>query len=159
MGKVIHDACFAKSLKGGYTSNFRFRVLLYFVDHYALISYPNCPKSVLNKTSVYFQGFCKFYIFQFSTFPGNPPVEKKFSIFFLKKKLGFIDFYKFAKSQYFFKIAKGCPRTVRASTKLSNRILIFGPKNFWCAYKCNQAARFDSNAPKMFRAQNRNTVG
>ena len=76
-----------KNLRGGYTSNFRFRVLLYLIDRHALISYPNCPKSVLNETSVYCQEFCKIYIFQnFNTF-GESPGGKKISKFW--KKLGF----------------------------------------------------------------------
>ena len=67
---------FLRGEEGGYTSNFRFHVLLYFVDHYALISYPICPKSVLNETSVYFQGFCKVDIFPIFSVLGESPGKK-----------------------------------------------------------------------------------
>ena len=126
-------------LRGGYTSNFRFRVLLYLIDRHALISYPNCPKSVLNETSVYCEVFCKIYIFQNCNTFGESPGDKKKKSKSFWKKLGFFKIYKSAKSQYFFKISKTRVRMVRASTKLSNRILIFGPKNFWRASECNSA--------------------
>ena len=72
-------------LRGGYTSNFRFRVLLYLIDRHALISYPNCPKSVLNETSVYCEVFCKIYIFQnCNTFGESPGDKKNFRNFFEK---------------------------------------------------------------------------
>ena len=38
----------------------------------------------------------------------------------------------------------------QASTKLSNRILIFGPKNFWRASECNRAAWLHSDARQKF---------
>ena len=38
----------------------------------------------------------------------------------------------------------------QAPTKLSNRILIFGPKNFWHASKCNHAAQLHLDVRQKF---------
>ena len=95
--------------------------------------------------SVFLRFLQNLHFSYFQPIRGIPPVKKKFSKFF-RKKLGFLKNYKSAKSPYFFKISKPRVKMARASTKLSNRILIFGPKNFWRASECNHAARLHSDA-------------